>query len=748
MANEIKALNIGGTTYDIKPEFADNAGKVNSPLKAGTKSYDGSAEVTITASDLGLSSALKYIGTSSTKVSDEGTESPTINGSVYSIPAGTSGQVVFYDKKEFVWNGSQWEFLGDDRNFKVIQSPVSDPVADSATSTTFIDAISQDANGLITATKKRLPSYLSTSGGEITGELNIDASATSDNPLYLRSNKKDSEGACRIYFADSTNAFQGYVMTGWGNLILAHRSRKQIGVGDNGIWCSTDNGTTRNTLIHSGNIGEYKAGDADNLGGLSASYYMTSIYSTNQDINQLPYTINRPYILRVGGSNPNLPNSMDYGNLVHFASAGADTAFQLMSSYKKDLLLYRRGEITTVFSNPWKTIAFTDSNVASATKLQTARTIWGQSFDGTGDITNPATMQYLFFANTGSDAVGYVGKGGTTNNTIYVANYTADGLVRLFTNNNTNNSLILNSSGNVTIGGSDLAGRDVKLFVEDTRETNGYLLNGKFLSPNLLAGGTSLIIFGKSESTNNRAYIGYTHNSDSSDSNAITFGFYGKDKIVNFLANGNVLIGNTHDNGGKLQVHGEINVTAANGGINFTNGLVTGNASAYLNVIGSSYAILQTSHYGVAYTCPLCLNPLGGNVLIGTTTDSGYKLDVNGTARINGNTTITGSCSASSGFFETSDSRLKDFKDPVKVDLDKLSKLTKAYFTFKNDPEKMHLGVSAQEIQEIYPEIVDENEEGFLSVDYAKLSVIALTAVDELNNRLNSIEERLSRLEK
>lgn len=34
----------------------------------------------------------------------------------------------------------------------------------------------------------------------------------------------------------------------------------------------------------------------------------------------------------------------------------------------------------------WHQIAFTDSNVASATKLQTARTIWGQSFDGTGNV--------------------------------------------------------------------------------------------------------------------------------------------------------------------------------------------------------------------------------------------------------------------------------------------------------------------------------------------------------------------------
>lgn len=35
----------------------------------------------------------------------------------------------------------------------------------------------------------------------------------------------------------------------------------------------------------------------------------------------------------------------------------------------------------------WRQIAFLTDNVASATKLATPRTIWGQSFDGTGDIT-------------------------------------------------------------------------------------------------------------------------------------------------------------------------------------------------------------------------------------------------------------------------------------------------------------------------------------------------------------------------
>ena len=38
------------------------------------------------------------------------------------------------------------------------------------------------------------------------------------------------------------------------------------------------------------------------------------------------------------------------------------------------------------YTTDWKQIAFTDSNVASATKLKTARTIWGQSFDGTGNV--------------------------------------------------------------------------------------------------------------------------------------------------------------------------------------------------------------------------------------------------------------------------------------------------------------------------------------------------------------------------
>lgn len=122
-------------------------------LTIGETVYDGSAAKTVTAKDLGLTGAMRYIGTSSSAITDGGTEAPTISSSTVEITNLQSGNVVLYGNKEFVWNGSKWELLGDEGSYKVKQSAVADPSA-SGTSKTFIATISQDANGKITATKK------------------------------------------------------------------------------------------------------------------------------------------------------------------------------------------------------------------------------------------------------------------------------------------------------------------------------------------------------------------------------------------------------------------------------------------------------------------------------------------------------------------------------------------------------------------------------------------------------------------
>ena len=106
---------------------------------------------------------------------------------------------------------------------------------------------------------------------------------------------------------------------------------------------------------------------------------------------------------------------------------------------------------------------------------------------------------------------------------------------------------------------------------------------------------------------------------------------------------------------------------------------------------------------------------------------------------------------AAGGFYESSDERLKDIQAPLTTDLEKLSHLRKVYFNFKEDPSKTHIGVIAQDIKELYPEIVTETDEGNLNVDYSKLSVIALDAVDQLNEsnkeltkKYNELEEKLN----
>lgn len=130
---------------------AATASKVNNKLTVGSKSYDGSAAVTIEASDLGLASAMLFLGTTTTAITDGSTTNPvTISGSNKTV---TAGNVVLYGSKEFVWTGRAWEELGNEGSYKIVQAAVADPSA-SGTSNTFIATISQDANGKITATKK------------------------------------------------------------------------------------------------------------------------------------------------------------------------------------------------------------------------------------------------------------------------------------------------------------------------------------------------------------------------------------------------------------------------------------------------------------------------------------------------------------------------------------------------------------------------------------------------------------------
>lgn len=121
-----------GTLYAGSTSAGGPANKVKSKLTlqiGGTEKavFDGSAAKTfnVTAADLGLSSAMHFIGTTTTTLTDGGTTSSITVGSItYVTGTPTSGQkkinagdVVLNGNKEFVWTGSAWEVLGDEGSY-------------------------------------------------------------------------------------------------------------------------------------------------------------------------------------------------------------------------------------------------------------------------------------------------------------------------------------------------------------------------------------------------------------------------------------------------------------------------------------------------------------------------------------------------------------------------------------------------------------------------------------------------------
>ena len=133
-------------------------------------------------------------------------------------------------------------------------------------------------------------------------------------------------------------------------------------------------------------------------------------------------------------------------------------------------------------------------------------------------------------------------------------------------------------------------------------------------------------------------------------------------------------------------------------------------------------------------------NAANAAFVVGNGTASNAKSDAfvvyfNGDATLAGDLTIN------------SDERLKDNIQPLGSTLDKLHQIEGKTYSFKKDEEHTpKIGVLAQEVQLVFPELVTEGADGILSVNYQGLVPVLINAINEQDAKIAALEAQNEQL--
>ena len=148
----------------------------------------------------------------------------------------------------------------------------------------------------------------------------------------------------------------------------------------------------------------------------------------------------------------------------------------------------------------------------------------------------------------------------------------------------------------------------------------------------------------------------------------------------------------------------------------------------------STYGQIVPLGNGGTSAANLVLQPTGsnGNVLIGTTSDNGARLQVSGDAR------FTSSVTAAS-FFESSDSRIKTLLED-NLDYQAIANVSAKYYE-KNS--KIELGYFAQDFESLLPSAVSKNEDGYLNLSYREVHTAKIAYLEK---RINELEQQLKNI--
>jgi len=121
---------------------------------------------------------------------------------------------------------------------------------------------------------------------------------------------------------------------------------------------------------------------------------------------------------------------------------------------------------------------------------------------------------------------------------------------------------------------------------------------------------------------------------------------------------------------------------------------------------------------------------------------AGTKINADfGNQAIKTTSTVSGS-----SFVSLSDRRLKQNIQTLAGVMDKINGLRGVRFEFIDQNKYAkgpQIGLIAQELQQVYPELVMTGDDGFLQVNYSQLSAVLIQGINEMNARIDHLEQRI-----
>jgi hypothetical protein len=551
--------------------------------------------------------------------------------------------------------------------------------------------------------------------------------------------------------------------------VTVGNSDKLDGIHANGLLTALSNsdkgisitvgGTTKSVSNISVNYAS-SAGNADTVDGYHASHLLVKrgrlgAYNIDKETTFGTRDIQPESEVTISGKRP----FNGWGTLLVIGSIDGASNHQL--AFTGDNRMFIRcayGTSNNYNTKDWATVALTSDNVASATKLATARSIWGQSFDGTGNVSGSlsgvghiqfsADNSYSIGTTTSEAAHTYTRQvwarhlnasrvyAGDTN--LYIG-YSNTAQVRFFSGtkqsgDGSNERMTISTNGNVGIGTAvpayklHVAGEIYSSSVIRSNAQNGAIFLSNDANPAWISALEGQVIFNTGKAirfgATNWEYSDWAGLKYDTVANAIYLGI-ADGTVFNYYSN--------KRSNGTLKFPGITTITPDSG--------------ARIGGSGGNLYLGNANNSGWVCTQDICSQTSSSLWSIRQDGNAYFSnINVVGTATIDGDCLVKGGVTA----YQSSDIRLK--QDLRKLDYLGIIKAMGGTFGFawKKDNTRS-IGWIAQHVlcNPHLKDIVETDKKGYYKINYwsPKLIATAFGAIEQVGDEVSRLKTRVVFLE-